>query len=76
LVGVTDPYADFASLQFDRPAAGVLRITLDAPGLNAVDERMHRDLADVWTAIDRDAETRGHPGCGQGVLGRRQLRAH
>ena len=55
---MTDPFADFAGLQIDRPAAGVLRITLDAPGLNAVDDRMHRELADVWLAVDRDTETR------------------
>ena len=29
-------YDDFPSLRFDRPADGVLRITLDAPGLNSV----------------------------------------
>jgi enoyl-CoA hydratase len=35
----------------------VLRITLDGPGLNAVDHDVHRELADVWLAIDRDPET-------------------
>jgi enoyl-CoA hydratase len=54
---VTDPYADFGGLTFDRPADHVLRITLDAPGLNAVDHAVHRQLADVWLAVDRDAET-------------------
>lgn len=48
----------FPSLRFDRPEPGILRITLDAPGLNAVDRRMHREIADVWLAVDRDAETR------------------
>jgi len=51
------PYADFPHLRFDRPAPGVLEITLDAPGLNAVDMDVHRELADVWLAVDRDAET-------------------
>jgi enoyl-CoA hydratase len=46
------------SLRFDRPAAGVLRITLDAPGLNAVTSERHRDLAEVWTTIDRDPDVR------------------
>jgi enoyl-CoA hydratase len=50
-------YDDFPDLTFDRPAAGVLRITLDAPGLNAVDASMHRQLADVWLAVDRDPDT-------------------
>ena len=47
----------FPDLTFDRPADGVLRITLDSPGLNAVDHAMHRQLADVWLAIDRDTDT-------------------
>ncbi len=50
-------YESFAHLHFDRPADKVLRITLDAPGLNAVDADMHRELADVWLAVDRDPDT-------------------
>lgn len=50
-------YDDFAHLRFDRPAERVLRITLDGPGLNAVDAALHRELADVWVAVDRDDET-------------------
>jgi len=35
----------------------VLRIVLDNPGkLNAVDARMHRELADVWRVVDADRE--------------------
>lgn len=52
-----DPYSDFPGLTFDRPSDGVLRITLDAPGLNSVDRAVHRQLADVWLAVDRDADT-------------------
>jgi len=55
---VDDAYDDFPNLTFDRPAAGVLRITLDGPGLNAVDAEVHRELAEVWRAVDRDASTR------------------
>jgi enoyl-CoA hydratase len=51
---VSDRYGEFPHLQFDRPAERVLRITLDAPGLNAVDANVHRELADVWLAVDRD----------------------
>jgi len=54
----TDPYEDFPGLTFDRPRDGILRITLDAPGLNSVDRAVHRQLADVWLAVDRDSETR------------------
>ena len=51
-------YDAFPGLSFDRPSPGVLRITLDAPGLNAVSPAVHRELADVWLAVDRDPETR------------------
>jgi enoyl-CoA hydratase len=54
---VTDAYAAFPHLTFDRPAEGVVRITLDGPGLNAVDRDVHRELADVWLAVDRDEDT-------------------
>src|ERR1700704_4377574 len=47
---------EFPHLRFDRPAGGVLRITLDGPGLNAVGPDVHRELADVWLAVDRDPE--------------------
>lgn len=53
-----DRYAEFATLTFERPEAGVLRIVLDAPNLNAVGPDAHRDLADVWLAIDRDPDVR------------------
>ncbi len=53
-----DPYARFRSLTFERPEAGVLKILLDAPNLNAVGPDAHRDLADVWLAIDRDPDVR------------------
>src|SRR5437868_9085534 len=51
-------YDDFPHLTFERPADGVLRIVLDGPGLNAVDADVHRELADVWLAVDRDPDTR------------------
>ena len=53
-----DPYRQYPGLSFDRPAPGVLRITMDAPGLNAVTPAVHRELADVWLSVDRDPETR------------------
>jgi enoyl-CoA hydratase len=50
---------DFPSLEFDRPAPNVLRLTLRAAGkLNAVSATMHRELATVWQAIGTDDETR------------------
>lgn len=53
-----DYAAEFPTLTFDRPSDGVLRITLDGPGLNAVSPDGHRQLADVWRRIDRDRDTR------------------
>ncbi|OBK68926.1 enoyl-CoA hydratase [Mycobacterium colombiense] len=48
-------HGDFPSLRFERQSDdGVLHIVLDAPGLNSVGPQMHRDLADVWPAIERD----------------------
>jgi len=55
---MSDTYSAFESLKFDRPAERVLRIRLHNPGkLNAVDARMHKELADVWRAVDTDPET-------------------
>ncbi|MFV0494380.1 enoyl-CoA hydratase/isomerase family protein [Mycobacterium sp.] len=55
-------YDDFPSLRLDpdgKPDShGVLTLVLDAPGLNAVGPRMHRDLADIWPVIDRDPDVR------------------
>jgi len=54
-----DPYAAYPSLEFDRPAPHVLRLTLRAAGkLNAVSGAMHGELAAVWKTIGADDETR------------------
>jgi len=55
---MSDRYAQFTSLTFDRPDTGILRVTLGAAGLNAVSAEVHRELADVWLAIDRDPDVR------------------
>ena len=55
---MSDPYAELSALTFDRPSDGVLRITLDAPGLNAVGPVAHAQLAEVWRVVDRDPDTR------------------
>jgi enoyl-CoA hydratase len=54
-----DRYAAFPSLELDRPAEHVLRITLRSAGrLNAVSGAMHGELAAIWTTIGEDDETR------------------
>jgi enoyl-CoA hydratase len=50
--------AVYPSLTFDRPSDGILRITLDGPGLNAVSPDGHRELGEVWLDVDRDPDTR------------------
>jgi enoyl-CoA hydratase/carnithine racemase len=56
---LTERYQQFGSLQFEQPMAGVLRVVMSNPGrLNAADAAMHRDLAEVWRAIDADPEVR------------------
>jgi enoyl-CoA hydratase len=51
-------YDEFPGLRVEPGADGVLHLILDAPGLNSVGPQMHRDLADIWPAIDRDPDVR------------------
>jgi enoyl-CoA hydratase len=54
-----DRYAAYQRLRFDRPAAGVLRVSMINPTnpRNAADAEMHAELAEVWREIDKDGET-------------------
>lgn len=52
---MSDRYAEYQRLQFDRPHPRVLRITMSNPGkLNATDQRMHGELGRIWRDIDAD----------------------
>lgn len=54
---MTDRYARYQRLQFDRPAPRVLRIKMSNPGkLNAADQLMHGELAEIWRDIDADRD--------------------
>jgi enoyl-CoA hydratase len=54
-----DRYSAYPSIELDRPAEHVLRITLRARGrLNAVSGAMHGELAAIWKTIAEDDETR------------------
>ena len=55
---MTDYETLYPSFRFDRPGDGLLRLTFDAPGLNAVSPAAHRDIADVWITVDRDPDIR------------------
>jgi len=49
----------YPGLRFDRPAAGVLLITIEGHGdLNAYDEAMHEGFGRVWLDVDDDRDTR------------------
>jgi len=55
---MSDRYAAYPHLTFEHPEPGILRIVLDAPGLNAVGPEMHRELANVWNAVDQDPDVK------------------
>ena len=56
---MSDRYAGFTALKFERPDEHVLRVVLSAPGrLNAVGHEGHRELAQVWDVIDTDPDVR------------------
>jgi enoyl-CoA hydratase len=56
---MTDRYARYQRLAFDRPADGVLRVTMTNPErLNAADAIMHRELAEIWRDVDADDSVR------------------
>ena len=52
---MTEPYARYTRLKFDRPHAKVLRITMENGRMNTTDEALHRELGEIWTDVDRDA---------------------
>jgi enoyl-CoA hydratase len=52
-------FSDYQRLRFERRDHGVLLITMDRPEkYNAADERMHGELARVWTEVSADPQTR------------------
>ncbi len=48
----------FPHLTFADAGSGVLHLVLDGPNLNAVGPEAHRELADVWVAVDKDPSIR------------------
>jgi len=56
-------YAHYRSLRLRRHPHGVLEVVMSGAGKNksglaAADDRMHRELAEIWRDIDRDPHTR------------------
>jgi enoyl-CoA hydratase len=55
---MTDRYAAYQYLAFDRPSDGVLRITINRPEkLNSLPWEAHGELTRVWLDVDRDDDT-------------------
>jgi enoyl-CoA hydratase len=55
---MSDPYAQFAGLTFERNQPGVLEVIFDGPNLNAVNERTHTEIPAIWPIIDQDPDVR------------------
>jgi enoyl-CoA hydratase len=54
---MSDLYAKYDRLLFDRPAERVLRITFNRPGsFNSVDAEIHAQMTDMWIDINRDPQ--------------------
>jgi enoyl-CoA hydratase/carnithine racemase len=54
---MSDRYAKYQRLVFDRPHPRVLRIAMNNPGrLNSADEIMHGELVEIWRDVDADPE--------------------
>ena len=54
---MTDRYASYERLKFDRPGDRILRITMEAKGrLNAADETMHDELGRIWKDVEADPD--------------------
>ncbi len=64
---MTDRYAAYQSLAFDRPAEHVLRICINRPERrNALTPAAHTELTEVWRDVDTDPTVRAVILCGAG----------
>ncbi|MBV9202564.1 MAG: enoyl-CoA hydratase/isomerase family protein [Alphaproteobacteria bacterium] len=52
---MTDPYARYTRLKFDRPHPRVLRVTMENGRMNTTDAALHAELGEIWRDVDRDA---------------------
>lgn len=52
---MTDRYARYERLAFDRPSPKVLRITMRSPlKMGAMDATMHKEVSEIWRDVDAD----------------------
>ena len=53
---MTDSYAHYTRLKFDRPHANVLRITMENGRMNTADAALHAELGQIWRDVDKDPD--------------------
>jgi enoyl-CoA hydratase len=53
---MTDRYARYTRLKFDRPHPKVLRATMENGRMNTTDAALHAELAEIWRDADRDPD--------------------
>jgi enoyl-CoA hydratase len=51
---MTDPYARYTRLKFDRPHTKILRITMENGRMNTTDAALHAELGEIWRDVDKD----------------------
>ena len=52
---MTDRYARYQELKFDRPHPRVLRIRIASPlKMNAMTATLHREVSEIWRDVDAD----------------------
>ena len=62
---MTDLYAKYTRLRFERPHPLVLRITMNNGKMNTAYNALHGELAEIWRDVDRDRIAVGNiHGCG------------
>ena len=62
---MTDRYARYEQLKFDRPHPRVLRITIASPlKMNAMTATLHRECSEIWKDVDADASVSAAIICG------------
>jgi enoyl-CoA hydratase len=62
---MTDRYARYEQLKFDRPHPRVLRITIASPlKLNAMTATLHRECSEIWKDVEADASVSAAIICG------------
>jgi enoyl-CoA hydratase len=54
---MTGHYPDYQSIDLDRPAERVLRISMHRGDMNAMDYDLHHEMAEIWRYVDSDPET-------------------